>query len=225
MCCIPIGYDAFGLPTENYAIKNHIHPAKVTQDNIARLHASSWRSLGYSFDWDREINTTDPDYYKWTQWIFLQLFKKGLAYKTGDARQLVHLLQMRAGQRGGRGRRVRTLRRRSGPQGQESQWMLKHHRIRPAPHRRSGRWWTYIERVKTQQRNWIGRSTGAEVNFNTTSGDDSDRLYHPSGYPVRRHLYGYFARASRAWRSGRTSFTIWTRCSAIPRASRRQVRL
>ena len=77
----PIGYDAFGLPTENYAIKNHIHPAKVTHDNIVNFR-SQLQMLGYSFDWDREVNTTDPSYYKWTQWIFLQLYKHGLAYKT-----------------------------------------------------------------------------------------------------------------------------------------------
>ena len=77
----PMGYDAFGLPTENYAIKNHIHPAKVTHDNIANF-TKQLQMLGYSFDWDRVINTTDPNYYKWTQWIFLQLYKHGLAYKT-----------------------------------------------------------------------------------------------------------------------------------------------
>ena len=75
-----MGYDAFGLPTENYAIKNHIHPAKVTHDNVANFRRQL-QMLGYSFDWDREVNTTDPSYYKWTQWIFLQMFKKGLAYK------------------------------------------------------------------------------------------------------------------------------------------------
>ena len=79
----PIGYDAFGLPTENFAIKNHIHPAKVTHDNVANFR-KQLQMLGYSFDWDREVNTTDPSYYKWTQWIFLQLFKKGLAYKTSS---------------------------------------------------------------------------------------------------------------------------------------------
>ena len=79
-----MGYDAFGLPTENYAIKNHIHPAKVTHDNVANFRAQL-QMLGYSFDWDREVNTTDPNYYKWTQWIFLQMFKKGLAYKASMA--------------------------------------------------------------------------------------------------------------------------------------------
>ena len=76
----PMGWDAFGLPTENFAIKNHIHPAEVTKDNIANFKRQL-KSLGFSFDWNREVNTTDPDYYKWTQWIFLQLYKKGLAYK------------------------------------------------------------------------------------------------------------------------------------------------
>ncbi len=78
----PIGYDAFGLPTENYAIKNHIHPRIVTEDRTSPPSADSWKALGYSFDWDREINTTDPKYFKWTQWIFLQMFRHGLAYKT-----------------------------------------------------------------------------------------------------------------------------------------------
>ena len=109
----PMGWDAFGLPTENYAMKNHIHPEVVTANNVARFK-SQLKSLGLSFDWTREINTTDPSYYKWTQWIFLQLYKKGLAYKKRDERQLVHLLQGGAGQRGSCGRRVRTLRRRGG---------------------------------------------------------------------------------------------------------------
>ena len=93
----PIGYDAFGLPTENYAIKMHIHPAKVTEDNIHNFR-KQLEMLGYSFDWDREINTTDPGYYKWTQWIFLQLFKKGLAYKTSMPVNWCTSLQMCAGQ-------------------------------------------------------------------------------------------------------------------------------
>ena len=88
----PIGYDAFGLPTENYAIKNHIHPAKVTRDNIRKFR-TQLQKLGFSFDYSREVDTTDPGYYKWTQWIFLQIFKHGLAYKTGNAHQLVHELQ------------------------------------------------------------------------------------------------------------------------------------
>lgn len=88
---LPIGFDAFGLPTENYAIKNHIHPAKVTKDNIKNF-TSQLKMLGFSFDWDRVVDTTDPGYYKWTQWIFLQLYKKGLAYKATMPVNLVHLL-------------------------------------------------------------------------------------------------------------------------------------
>ena len=101
----PMGWDAFGLPTENYAIKNHIHPEVVTHKNVARFK-QQLQSLGFSFDWSREVNTTDPDYYKWTQWIFLQLYKKG---------QLVYILQVRACERGSRQRCVRTLRQRSDP--------------------------------------------------------------------------------------------------------------
>ena len=82
---IPMGWDAFGLPTENYAIKNKIHPRKVTHEQYCPVYKNSFKMLGYIFDWDREINTTDPDYYKWTQWIFLKLFKAGLAYKARDA--------------------------------------------------------------------------------------------------------------------------------------------
>lgn len=100
----PMGYDAFGLPTENYAIKNHIHPAVVTKNNIATFRGQL-QALGYSFDWDREINTTDPKYFKWTQWIFLQLYKNGLATRQ-DARELVHVLQVRAGKRGSRRERL-----------------------------------------------------------------------------------------------------------------------
>ena len=114
----PIGWDAFGLPTENFAIKNHVHPEVVTKKNIARFK-QQLQSLGISFDWSREINTTDPSYYKWTQWIFLQLFKHGLGYKKEAVRKLVHLLQMRAGQRRGGQRRLRALRQRSGAKGED----------------------------------------------------------------------------------------------------------
>ena len=114
----PMGWDAFGLPTENFAIKNHVHPAEVTKKNIARFK-SQLKSLGLSFDWSREINTTDPSYYKWTQWIFLQLFKQRPGLQEGDERQLVHLLQVRAGERGGCQRRLRALRQRGRSQDQE----------------------------------------------------------------------------------------------------------
>ena len=164
----PIGYDAFGLPTENFAIKNHIHPAKVTHDNVANFR-KQLQMLGYSFDWDREVNTTDPSYYKWTQWIFLQLFKKGLAYKTSMPvnwctsckivlanEEVVDGVCERCG-----GAVIRK---------EKSQWMLK---ITEYAQRLiddlDGL--DFIERVKTQQKNWIGRSTGAEVDFKTTAGD------------------------------------------------------
>ncbi len=165
----PMGYDAFGLPTENYAIKNHIHPAKVTHDNIQNF-TKQLQMLGYSFDWDRVINTTDPEYYKWTQWIFLQLYKKGLAYKTTMPvnwctsckcvlanEEVVEGVCERCGSP--------VVRK------EKSQWML---RITAYAQRLIDDLedLDYIERVKIQQRNWIGRSTGAEVTFRATTGVD-----------------------------------------------------
>ena len=165
----PIGWDAFGLPTENFAIKNHVHPEIVTKQNVANFKRQL-KSLGFSFDWEREINTTDPEYYKWTQWIFLQMFKKGLAYKKEMAvnwctsckcvlanEEVVNGVCERCGSEV-----VRKT---------KSQWMLK---ITAYAERLLNDLDTvdYIERVKTQQRNWIGRSTGAEVKFETTLGDD-----------------------------------------------------
>lgn len=164
----PIGWDAFGLPTENYAIKNHIHPEIVTKQNIARFKKQI-QSLGISFDWSREINTTDPDYYKWTQWIFIQLFKKGLAYKKEmnvnwctsckcvlANEEVVNGVCERCGSE--------VIRK------EQSQWMLK---ITDYADRLVKDLDTvdFIDRVKVQQRNWIGRSTGAEVDFATTLGD------------------------------------------------------
>lgn len=164
----PIGWDAFGLPTENYAIKNHIHPEIVTKQNIARFKQQI-QSLGISFDWSREINTTDPEYFKWTQWIFLQLFKKGLAYKKEMAvnwctsckcvlanEEVVNGVCERCGSEV-----VRKV---------KSQWMLK---ITAYADRLIDDLdlVDYPDRVKAQQKNWIGRSTGAEVDFDTSSGD------------------------------------------------------
>ncbi|RKJ76237.1 leucine--tRNA ligase [Butyricicoccus sp. 1XD8-22] len=164
----PMGWDAFGLPTENFAIKNHIHPAAVTEKNIARFKGQL-QALGLSFDWSREISTTDPSYYKWTQWIFLQLYKKGLAYKKEMAvnwctsckcvlanEEVVQGVCERCGSEV-----VRKT---------KSQWMLKitEYAQRLIDDLDSV---DYIERVKTQQKNWIGRSTGAEVDFITTEGD------------------------------------------------------
>ena len=165
----PMGYDAFGLPTENFAIKNHIHPAKVTHDNIANF-TRQLEMLGYSFDWDRTVNTTDPSYYKWTQWIFLQLFKKGLAYKsTMPVNWCTSCKCVLANEEvvdGGCERCGSPVIRK-----EKSQWMLK---ITAYAQRLiddlDGL--DFIERVKTQQKNWIGRSTGAEVTFKSTVGDD-----------------------------------------------------
>ena len=165
----PIGFDAFGLPTENYAIKNHIHPAIVTKQNIANF-TSQLKMLGYGFDWDRVVDTTDPNYYKWTQWIFLQMFKKGLAYKTTMPvnwctsckcvlanEEVVNGVCERCGSE--------VIRK------EKSQWML---RITKYADRLIDDLddVDFIERVKTQQRNWIGRSTGTEVTFKTNTEDD-----------------------------------------------------
>ncbi len=164
----PIGWDAFGLPTENYAIKNKIHPAAVTEKNVAQFKRQL-KSIGLSFDWDREINTTDPDYFKWTQWIFIQLFKKGLAYKKETTvnfctsckcvlanEEVVNGVCERCGSEV-----VHKV---------KSQWML---RITEYAQRLIDdlEGLDFIERIKTQEINWIGRSEGAEVEFSTTAGD------------------------------------------------------
>ena len=164
----PIGYDAFGLPTENFAIKNHIHPAKVTHDNIARFR-SQLKRLGFSFDYDREISTTDEKYYKWTQWIFLKLFKAGLAYKQEMPINWCTICKVGLANEevvGGKcercgGEVIRKV---------KSQWML---RITAYAQKLLDGLDTvdFIERVKVQQRNWIGRSEGAEVDFTLTTGD------------------------------------------------------
>ena len=164
----PMGWDAFGLPTENFAIKNKIHPKTVTERNVARFK-SQLKALGLSFDWSREINTTDPDYYKWTQWIFIQLFKAGLAYKKEMAvnfctsckvvlanEEVVNGVCERC-----QSAVIRKV---------KSQWMLKITEY--ADRLISGlEGLDFIERVKTQQINWIGKSNGAEITFNTTFGD------------------------------------------------------
>ncbi len=165
----PIGFDAFGLPTENYAIKNHIHPSQVTEKNIKNF-TKQLKMLGYSFDWDRCVDTTDPKYYKWTQWIFLQMFKNGLAYKTTMPvnwctsckcvlanEEVVDGVCERCG--------APVIRK------EKSQWMLA---ITKYAQRLIDDLddVDFIERVKIQQRNWIGRSVGAEVTFQTTAGDD-----------------------------------------------------
>ena len=164
----PIGFDAFGLPTENYAIKNHMQPHDVTKRNIERF-SKQLQMLGYSFDWDRMVDTTDPKYYKWTQWIFLQMYKHGLAYKASMPvnwctsckcvlanEEVVEGVCERCGSP--------VIRK------EKSQWML---RITAYAQRLIDDLddVDYIERVKIQQRNWIGRSTGAEVDFKATTGD------------------------------------------------------
>ena len=164
----PMGWDAFGLPTENYAIKNKIHPKLVTEKNVARFK-SQLKALGLSFDWSREINTTDPSYYKWTQWIFLQLFKKGLAYKKEMAVNFCTsckvVLANEEVVNGVCERCASAVIRKV-----KSQWMLK---ITEYADRLISDLdgLDYIERVKTQQINWIGKSHGAEIDFNTTAGD------------------------------------------------------
>ena len=165
----PIGFDAFGLPTENFAIKNHIHPAVVTQENIKNF-TRQLKMLGYGFDWDRCVDTTDPKYYKWTQWIFLQMFKHGLAYKTTMPvnwctsckcvlanEEVVEGVCERCGSE--------VVRK------EKSQWML---RITKYADRLIDDLddLDFIDRVKIQQKNWIGRSTGTEVTFKTNMGDD-----------------------------------------------------
>ncbi|NLL03914.1 MAG: leucine--tRNA ligase [Clostridiales bacterium] len=164
----PMGWDAFGLPTENYAIKNHIHPEIVTKNNIANFK-KQLKSLGFSFDWSREINTTDPSYYKWTQWIFLKLFEQGLAYKKEMAvnwcTSCKCVLANEEVVNGGCERCGSEVVRKV-----KSQWMLK---ITQYAQRLIDDLddLDYIERVKLQQKNWIGRSTGAEVDFTSTTGD------------------------------------------------------
>ena len=164
----PMGYDAFGLPTENFAIKNKIHPAIVTENNINRFR-SQMQALGLSFDWEREVNTTDPKYFKWTQYIFLKLFNAGLAYKKEMSvnwctsckvvlanEEVVNGVCERCG-----GEVVHKV---------KSQWMLKitEYAQRLLDDLKDV---DYFDKIKTAQSNWIGRSTGAEVNFTTTAGD------------------------------------------------------
>ena len=164
----PMGWDAFGLPTENFAIKNHVHPAIVTEKNIANFKRQL-KSLGFSFDWSREINTTDPQYYKWTQWIFLQLFKKGLAYKKKmSVNWCTSCKCVQANEEV-----VNGCCERCGSEvihKEKSQWMLKITDY--AEKLLDGLDGVdFIERVKTQQKNWIGRSYGTQVKFSATNGD------------------------------------------------------
>ena len=165
----PIGFDAFGLPTENYAIQNHVHPAQVTRDNI-RNFTRQLKMLGFGFDWDRVVDTTDPKYYKWTQWIFLQMYRHGLAYKaTMPVNWCTSCKCVLANEEVVEG----VCERCGSPviRKEKSQWMLK---ITQYAQRLLDdlEELDFIERVKVQQRNWIGRSTGAEVTFRATTGED-----------------------------------------------------
>ena len=170
----PIGFDAFGLPAENYAIKNHIHPKITTEQNIAHFK-QQLKSLGFSFDWSREINTTDPNYYKWTQWIFIQLFKKGLAYKATMP------INFCTGCKVGLANEevVNGVCERCGSpvvQKEKSQWMLK---ITEYAQRLIDDLddIDFLDKIKAQQKNWIGRSEGAEVNFKIKDTDDTLLIY------------------------------------------------
>lgn len=165
----PIGWDAFGLPAENYAIKNNVHPAVITAKNIANFKRQL-KMLGFSFDWSREVNTTDPGYYKWTQWIFIQLFKKGLAYKKEMPINWCTSCQVGLANE----EVVNGVCERCGGeviQKRQSQWMLK---ITEYAQRLIDDLddIDFLEKIKTQQRNWIGRSEGAEVKFRLTTGDE-----------------------------------------------------
>ena len=165
----PIGWDAFGLPAENYAIKNNVHPAVITAKNIANFKRQL-KMLGFSFDWSREVNTTDPNYYKWTQWIFLQLFKKGLAYKQEMPINWCTSCQVGLANE----EVVNGVCERCGGeviQKRQSQWMLK---ITEYAQRLIDDLddIDFLDKIKTQQRNWIGRSEGAEVKFTLTTGDE-----------------------------------------------------
>ena len=207
----PIGFDAFGLPTENFAIKNHIHPAIVTQQNIKNF-TRQLKMLGYGFDWDRVIDTTDPQYYKWTQWIFLQLFKHDLAYKTTMPvnwctsckcvlanEEVVEGVCERCG--------APVIRK------EKSQWML---RITKYADRLIDDLddVDYIERVKTQQRNWIGRSTGTEVTFKTNTEDDIT-VYTTRVDTLFGVTYTVISPSTRCLKSGRASSRTGTRSRPI----------
>ena len=170
----PIGFDAFGLPAENFAIKNHIHPRITTEKNIAHF-TKQLKALGFSFDWDRCVNTTDPNYYKWTQWIFIQMFKHGLAYKTTMP------INFCTGCKVGLANEevVNGVCERCGSpvvQKEKSEWMLK---ITEYAQRLIDDLddVDYIEKIKTQQRNWIGRSEGAEVQFKITDCEEELTVY------------------------------------------------
>ena len=213
----PIGFDAFGLPTENYAIKNHIHPAIVTKNNIANF-TSQLKMLGYGFDWDRCVDTTDPKYYKWTQWIFLQMYKHGLAYKaTMPVNWCTSCKCVLANEEV-----VDGVCERCGSEvvrKEKSQWML---RITKYAQRLIDDLddVDYIERVKIQQRNWIGRSTGAEVTFKTNIGGEVTVYTTPVPIPCSVPPTWSFPPSIRCSTSGRTRSKTGTRSRPIRRKPR-----
>lgn len=217
----PIGYDAFGLPTENYAIKTHIHPSIVTKQNVETF-SNQLKMLGYSFDWDRRVVTSDPEYYKWTQWIFVQMFKHGLAYKANipvnwctSCKCVLANEEVKEG----------VCERCGSPvvRKQKSQWML---RITKYAQRLIDDLDTvdYIERAKTQEINWIGRSDGAEIDFTTSAGDVMT-VYTTRPDTVFGVTYMVMSRNTRSSGNGRRPALsgTWRKCrptSGKPRKSR-----
>ena len=218
----PIGWDAFGLPTENYAIKNHVHPAGVTKKNIDHFREQLKR-IGFSFDWSREVDTTDPGYFKWTQWIFLQLYKHGLAYKSempvnwcpsckcGLANEEVV---------GGKCERcgAEVIRR------VKSQWMLK---ITAYAQKLLDGLddVDFIEKVKVQQRNWIGRSEGAEVDFKIKDSDMKLRVYTTRPDTLFGATYMVVAPEHAAVDALRERITNWDEVVAYREAAARKLSL
>ncbi len=209
----PMGYDAFGLPAENHAIKTGVHPRVSTAESIASFQRQ-FRSWGISIDWSRELATHEPSYYRWTQWIFLELFRAGLAYRKRGGGQVVPQRPDRARQRAGRRRRaLRALRgdRRS-PAARAV--VPAHHRLRRAAARATSTRIDWPEHVKTMQRNWIGRSEGAEVTFRCEElGRRLPRVHDPPGHAVRRDLLRDGARAPRRDAPGRRAPSTSRRCA------------
>ena len=199
-----MGWDSFGLPAENAAIRNDEHPATYTYANI-ETQAESFRRYGISFDWSRRLHTSDPEYYRWTQWLFLKFRERGPGLPQEQPGQLVPQRPDRAGQRAGRRRALRALRRR-GHQARADPVVLQDHRLRPAAAGRHGRRWrrTWPDRVLATQRNWIGRSEGAHVDFAVERPRRAGhRLHDPPGHAVRRDVHGGRRRRDAGRRAGR----------------------
>ena len=192
----PIGFDAFGLPAENAAIKRGIHPKKWTYAQHRATCASSCARMGAMFDWRREAVSADPEYYKWTQWFFIQLYKHGLAYRKMSPVDLVPALQHHPGARAGRGARTAHCERCGTPVIKKDldQWFFRITKYADELLNYDGIDWP--ERVRTLQTNWIGRSEGASVVFKTEAGRRHRGLHHPARHAVGRHLHGAGPRAS-----------------------------